>query len=349
VTLNIATNAGAARSAILTVAGIPVSLAQQGASGGCTYALNPAGQSFTSTGGTGAITVTTGEGCAWSVSNSLPWLTISGSSSGTGTGSVAYRVSSNPGASFRSGTISIAGQPFAVEQLGTLPADVTAIGSMAQVASGGGWKTTFTFVNNGTTPALMRLNLTGDSGAALHLPLRFPQTGAGPLLAPTLERTIQPGASLVIESDGLESEPTQQGWARLLSNGTVSGFAVFRQRAGTNAYEAVVPLESQLTTGYVLAFDNTATLATGVAIANLASQPGITTVVIRNDEGVPLQITNLALNGAAHTAFVLSEMYPVTNQKRGTIEFQPAEDRPITVLGLRFDQAAFTTIPVMVK
>ncbi len=349
VTLNISANAGSARSAILTAAGIPVSLAQQGAAGGCTYALNPVGQSFTNTGGTGTITVTAGDGCAWSVSNSLPWLTISSGSSGTGAGSVAYRVTSNPGAPPRSGTISIAGQPFAVEQLGALPADMTAIGSMAQVAAGGGWKTTFTFVNNGTAPALIRLNLTGDSGAALNLPLRFPQTGGGPVLASTLERTIHAGASLIIESDGPESEQTQQGWARLLSNGTVSGFAVFRQRAGANAYEAVVPLETRSASGYVLAFDNTGNLATGVAIANLASQQGTTTVVIRNDEGAPLQITNLGLNASAHNAFVLSEQYPVTAQKRGTIEFQPGEDRPITVLGLRFDQAAFTTIPVMVK
>src|SRR5260370_37923437 len=49
-------------------------------------------------------------------------------------------------------------------------------GSMAQVASGGFWTTTFTLVNNGTTAAQIHINFFDDNGNSLALPPRFTPT-----------------------------------------------------------------------------------------------------------------------------------------------------------------------------
>jgi hypothetical protein len=72
---------------------------------------------------------------------------------------------------------------------------------MAQVASGGGWKTTYTLVNTSlTNPAAFRLNLFDDNGNPLTVPLNFPQNASLVGSASTLDRSLAPGAELIIET-----------------------------------------------------------------------------------------------------------------------------------------------------
>ncbi len=349
-TLTVDTNPGAARSATFTAAGVSITVSQAGTIAVCIYSISPGGQAFSSAPGTGSIVVTTQPGCTWTASNALVWANITSGASGTGNGMVTYQVLSNALGPARSGTMTIAGRPFNLEQLGTAPAGLISGGSMAQVASGGGWKTTFTLVNNGATAAQFRLVLTSDSGTELTLPLSFPQTGIGPVLASTLERTLNPGATLIIECEGPVTQDTQQGAAQLLSNGAISGFAMFRQSNGDAEQEAVVPLETRSASAYVLPFDNTTGIQTGVAVANLVAQAGASVVVIKDDAGSEVMSTTLNFVARGHTAFVLTSLYAPTTQRRGTIEFRPPTGGQISVLGLRFSpKGAVTTIPVLVK
>ena len=56
-------------------------------------------------------------GCAWTgVSNNTSWLTVTSGASGSGTGTVAFSASANPTTSARTGTITIGGQTFTVNQ-----------------------------------------------------------------------------------------------------------------------------------------------------------------------------------------------------------------------------------------
>jgi C1A family cysteine protease len=84
----------------------------------CTYSISPTSQSFSASGGTGAVSVATQAGCTWSVSNSASWITITAGSSGTGSGSVTYTVASNSGSSSRSAVLTIAGQAVTVYEGG---------------------------------------------------------------------------------------------------------------------------------------------------------------------------------------------------------------------------------------
>src|ERR1019366_8351039 len=77
-------------------------------------------------------------------------------------------------------------------------------------------------------------------------------------------------------------------------------------------------------------------------------------VVIRDDTGVVISFpgTTISLAGNAHTSFVLSDSvlgFPVTANKRGTIEFDTPAGGQISVLGLRFTPPnnALTTIPAL--
>ena len=82
----------------------------------CTYTILPANNSFTNTGGTASIDVTSASSqCTWSVSASASWITITSDSSGSGNGTVTYSVSANARAA-RSATITIADQTHTVNQ-----------------------------------------------------------------------------------------------------------------------------------------------------------------------------------------------------------------------------------------
>ena len=82
----------------------------------CTYTISQENNTFTNTGGTASIDVTTPSShCTWSASASESWITVTSDSSGSGNGTVTYSVSANTDAA-RSGTITIGDQAHTVEQ-----------------------------------------------------------------------------------------------------------------------------------------------------------------------------------------------------------------------------------------
>ena len=84
----------------------------------CTYSISPTSQSFGSNGGTGSVSVITPNGCRWTATSNVNWVTITSGSSGTGNGTVVFSLVANANTSSRSGTLTIAGQTFTVTQTG---------------------------------------------------------------------------------------------------------------------------------------------------------------------------------------------------------------------------------------
>ena len=84
----------------------------------CTYAITPASATLAAGAGSGTVAVTTAAACAWSVVNSVPWVTITGGASGTGPGTVSYTYTANTASASRSASLTIAGVPFALTQAG---------------------------------------------------------------------------------------------------------------------------------------------------------------------------------------------------------------------------------------
>ena len=115
VTFTVQANTGSARTAPLTIAGQPFTIDQTGASGSCSYAINPASFSAPPAGGSVTVNVTTTSGCAWSTTGLPTWITVNGSSGGTGSGSVSLSIQANTGAA-RSATVIVAGRSFAITQ-----------------------------------------------------------------------------------------------------------------------------------------------------------------------------------------------------------------------------------------
>jgi hypothetical protein len=166
-----------------------------------------------------------------------------------------------------------------------------------------------------------------------------------------LDRTLGPGAVLIVQTTGPTTQPVQTGWAQLLYNGNVGAYAVFGQSTnGAATQEAVVPLETRNPASFVIPFDTTGGYATGVALANVSTAAANITLIIRDDNGVALQSTTISLAAQGHTSFDLVSRFGATAQRRGTLEFQTPPGGQISVLGLRFPPGpAFSTIPAFAK
>lgn len=88
----------------------------------CPFTLSPGGANFGAGGGNGSINVTaSASDCSWQSSNPLSWITVTGGANGTGNGTLNYTVAPNTLPDSRTGTLTIAGQPFTITQSGTAP------------------------------------------------------------------------------------------------------------------------------------------------------------------------------------------------------------------------------------
>jgi len=84
----------------------------------CAFTLTPASAQFDNRGGGGTLTIQTANSCAWSVTNSDPWVAFAGERSGSGNGVVTYAVAANPTSASRTATLTVGGQAAMVAQAG---------------------------------------------------------------------------------------------------------------------------------------------------------------------------------------------------------------------------------------
>jgi len=69
--------------------------------------------------------------CAWIATSDSTWLTLNFGGSGVGSGFASYAVAANPGASSRTGMLTLGGQQFLITQAGSAPASCTTTGDTA--------------------------------------------------------------------------------------------------------------------------------------------------------------------------------------------------------------------------
>ncbi|MGD0237508.1 MAG: C1 family peptidase [Syntrophorhabdales bacterium] len=108
------------RTGSLTIGGQTFTVTQAGQS--CTYAISPTSNSLTAAGGSGYVGITcSASGCPWTASSNATWITVTGGTSGSGSGSVGYSVTANTSTTSRTGSLTIGGQTFTVTQAGATP------------------------------------------------------------------------------------------------------------------------------------------------------------------------------------------------------------------------------------
>ncbi|TAN46128.1 MAG: hypothetical protein EPN22_00065 [Nitrospirae bacterium] len=110
---SVSPNTGAPRTSSFTVAGKHFTVTQ---GSDCAYALSPSSSYFSLSGGSGEIAVKTSMGaCRWDVSTGVDWIKIISGGTETGSGKLEFSVAANSGPP-RIGVITVAGQEFTVTQ-----------------------------------------------------------------------------------------------------------------------------------------------------------------------------------------------------------------------------------------
>jgi len=291
-------------------------------------------------------------GYTWTAQSNAIWITITAGTSGTGSGAVTFSVQANTGAA-RTGTITIAGQTFTITQESASTAGMALAGSLAQIASAGGWDTTLTLVNLDSVTNEARLNTYAGDGSTPLLPFTLPQTPVqGTTLGATFDKSLAANSMLVFDTTGPATQTVVAGSAQLLASGNINGFGIFEIQA--TGQQAVVPLETRNAPSYLLAFDETTGLNTGLALANVSATAGNVNVIVRDDTGavIPTTVATIPLAADGHTSFMLNDPqqgFPELAGKRGTVEFDTPSGGQISVLGLRAHGAAITTLPVLAQ
>jgi len=148
-----ANTATSPRSGTMTIAGNTFTVNQAAAA--CSYSLSATSQSVAVNGGTGTVTVTAGAGCGWTaVSNATSWLTVTSGATGSGGGSVGFSATANNLTTMRSGTLTIAGATFTVNEtacgytLTPTSQSLTAAGGTGSVTVATGTACPWTAVSN---------------------------------------------------------------------------------------------------------------------------------------------------------------------------------------------------------
>jgi hypothetical protein len=246
------------------------------------------------------------------------------------------------------GQISLVGMRFHPDGgFTTIPlasSDDTGNGSMAHLAVGGGWTTSIQLINLGNTTVQAHVRFFDDNGLALTLPVT---ASGGATTTASVDPLLPPHSTMAIESTGTDDSLVQSGSVHVRGDGQVAGFVRFRY--APLHQEAIAPLEMQNPGSYILVFDNTDGLATGVAVANVASAAGTIPVIIRDATGALIGSETITIPGDGHTAFSLSDRFPATANQRGTLEFFTPPGGQVSVLGMRFlPSGGFSIIPVVV-
>jgi hypothetical protein len=123
------------RTGTITVNGQTFTVTQNAAP--CTFAISPGSQTVAASGGTGSFALTAGAGCSWTATDNASWITLTGPTSGSGGATISFSAAANPNSSQRTGTISVGGQSFTVNQTGTSCTYSVAPLSQSMASAGG--------------------------------------------------------------------------------------------------------------------------------------------------------------------------------------------------------------------
>ena len=152
-------------------------------------------------------------------------------------------------------------------------------------------------------------------------------------------------ASIEASSD----EAMVEGWASFFLPTGVSGYAVIRDTVARHTWqEAVVPFTSAAATTASLVWDDTNPGAqTRIAMVNGGSAEATVAITVLDNQGNTLGTSSTRLNSQTQIVEALESLKGLSGMTGhwGTATFAASAGN-VSVLGLRFDGLAFSSIPV---
>ncbi len=285
----------------------------------CVFTLVPTSQNFTAAGGTFDIAVQAPFGCPWTAAvNNANWISITAGSSGRGPGTVSIAVASNNGAA-RSGTLTIGGQTFTVNQASGCTFTINPTSAPAPAGGGPGsftltasnsncpWnavsdQTWLTVTNaNGTGSATINYSVAANTGPArsAHINIGGQQftvnqsNGCAFTLVPTTQNFPRQGGSSTFQvntSAGCAwTAVSSQTWVTVTSGSSGSGPGTVAYSVAANdgaARSATISVNGTL---FTVTQDNGCTFSVAPASSNIpaAGQTGVTFAITPSNQNCP--------------------------------------------------------------
>jgi hypothetical protein len=222
----------------------------------------------------------------------------------------------------------------------------------AHAAIGGGYTTSITLLNTGTTSLTGKLILTGQDGT----PLTAIFTGSAGV------QTTGSSVDLNIQSGGIQiwtaapvgsSDPTKAGWARVESTGgSLSGVATFQYAPGGSLATIAGVLSSDTVLSATIPIDDDfPNRTTGYAVANPSTTTSITVNIqtVKSDGTPAVTLTPITLGPGGQTAtFIWQDPNVGANFKfKGSAVLTEQSGKKFSVVALVQNQGLFTAIPVL--
>ena len=198
---------------------------------------------------------------------------------------------------------------------------------------GGGFVSSFYLVNTGASPGSFTLSFYGRTAVHTERAARIP-TNHG-----YADDHDSDTNARCRTDDGDRDAGISDDIAKccrigtITTTGSISGFEIFDY--APNGQEASVPLETRTPNSFLLIYDNTNGLSTGVALANASAAPANIAATIYDDQGNVLQNTTIPLSAHAQQTIILNTAYPTTAGKRGMVQFAVPSSGPISMIGIR--------------
>jgi hypothetical protein len=221
---------------------------------------------------------------------------------------------------------------------------------ISHIVDGDGWKTSISLNNIDAGPSQYKISFFAENGAPLSL-----QTNLG--TGTFVYGTIPARGTVVVETAGTKVA-LSQGWAKMETifqvpgpgvvitpGATVAGTVLFlRPPTVPRPIEVSEPVDFSLEQRWVLPFDHLNGYSSGVALVNQETFQDISVFVSFFDEagnqiGAVDAFTLLRGN---HLSFTVTDRYPPTVGKRGTIKIE-SSSVPLNVLGFRVSPTGFFT------
>ncbi len=234
------------------------------------------------------------------------------------------------------------------------PTTVQPANSLAHIAYGVGWRTSFLFICLDTTAAQVQLLTYRPDGSPLPVPV------VGGTTDSVHTFSVPAGGTVQLDLDANATSVLVTGWAGVVVTGNVRGQGVFRSSlAGRLDLEAVVPMVSRSQPACIipfptqppamlaLPFDNVSG-GTSVAFANTATASRTLDLEFLDQNGAQIFLAHETMAAHNQIAFETSGRYPTVSGKKGWMRvLNNAAD--FSALGFKFiPGGAFTTwLPVL--
>ena len=201
------------------------------------------------------------------------------------------------------------------------------------LAIGGGWQTTFTYINYSPQSVSCQTTYFSDLGTPLTVP--FAQGSVS-----SRADNLGPGASVHVQTSAGVTATTLSGWAEALCTGPIKASLLYRLYNGSVAQgEASVNASTAPATQFV----TFAQSQTGVAYANPSTAPANVTITVLDTNGNTLGSTTFQLQPNQHGAANLGPLLGLTNFT-GSVQITSAT--PIISLSINAEAfPSFSSLP----